>query len=420
MEPRRVPLAPLALGVALVLQLAAVDPALAAPGDLDTTFSTDGIAIADFGNYDAAMGVVVQSNGRIVVSGNTYGGDMALIRYLASGTKDQSYGHHGKVRTPFGLAHLTLASGASAIQADDKVVVVGGQNLQTVTSTDFVVLRYTKQGALDGSFGDDGMVVTDVSSNDDANDVAIQPDRKIVAAGTEITGGGNDANFEVARYLTNGDLDLKFDGDGIRVIDLGGYDHLEGLALQPDGKMILAGVTSGPDILVARIRPRGALDPTFGGGDGYVTLDLGGSEFANDVAVQPDGKIVVVGSSGRGLTVIRFLSDGTFDGDFGSSGIVIVPISGEYPKARAVDVQPDGKIVTVGDVSETELLLVRFLDDGTRDTTFGTNGIVRTDLGDIYEIANAMAIQPDGAIVVAGDRGPGTDDDFLTCRYLGA
>lgn len=92
--------------------------------------------------------------------------------------------------------------------------------------------------------------------------------------------------------------------------------------------MVLVGTTSGPDMLVARIRPRGALDTTFGGGDGYVTLDLTGAEIAYDVTVQPDGKIVVAGRSPRGLTVVRFLSDGSFDGDFGGvSGIVFVPVS---------------------------------------------------------------------------------------------
>lgn len=421
MEPRRGPLLPLALVVALALPFAAVDPALAAAGDLDTTFSADGIATADFGNYEAAMGVVVQSNGRIVVSGNTYDGYMALTRYLPDGTKDMSYGHHGKVRTPFGLAHLSVEAGASALQSDEKLVVVGGQNLQTATSADFVVVRYTKKGVLDETFGSDGKVVTDVSSNDGAIDVAIQPNGMIVVAGREITGGGNDANFEVVRYTSKGDLDPKFDHDGIRVIDFGGYDYLEGIALQPDGKMVLVGTTSGPDMLVARIRPRGALDTTFGGGDGYVTLDLAGAEIAYDVTVQPDGKIVVAGRSPRGLTVVRFLSDGSFDGDFGGlSGIVFVPVTGEFPKARAVELQPDGKIVVVGDVSETEVLVLRLLGDGSRDATFGTNGLVRTDLGDVMEIGHAMAIQANGAIIVAGERGPGSDNDFVTCRYLGA
>jgi uncharacterized delta-60 repeat protein len=420
MEPRRAPLVCLAVGAVLVLQFVAVDPVFAAAGDLDTTFSANGIVTADFGGYEAAMGIVVQSNGRIVVTGNTDDGSIALIRYLADGTKDESYGHQGKVRTPFGLGSLSVESGASAIQADNKVVVVGSQNLQTATSCDFVVLRYTKQGALDHAFGHEGKVVTNFSGCDVANDVAIQPDGKIVAAGAQITDGGNEANFEVSRYLSNGDLDPKFDGDGKRVIDFGGYDFPEGLALQPDGKIVLVGSSGDLDILVARLRPRGTLDTSFGGGDGYATLNLGGADYAFDVAVQPDGKIVVAGSSGRGLTVVRFLSDGTLDGDFGPNGIVFVPISGEFVHAQAVTLQADGKIVTGGDVSDTELLVVRFLDDGARDSTFGTNGVVRTDLGEAVEMGYAMAIQPDGAILLAGEEGDGSDDDFVTCRYLGA
>jgi uncharacterized delta-60 repeat protein len=425
MGPRRTPLLPLALGVALALPFAAAGPAFATAGDLDVTFSTDGIATADFGSYDAAMGVVVLGNGRIVVTGYTYDGEIALVRYLPDGSKDQGFGSHGKITTLVGNGSISNSSGASAVQDDNKVVVVGGRNLQTSTSSDFVVLRYTKRGALDDTFGGDGKVVTHFGDNEAAYDVAIQPDGKIVAAGHQLTDGGNDQNVAVARYRPDGDLDPKFDDDGKRIVDFGAYDALEAVALQADGKIVLVGSTwqqgsNGSDILVARIRPRGALDTTFGGGDGYVTLDLGGTEDARDVAIQPDGGIVVAGIAGRGITVIRYRPDGTLDDTLGVNGVVFVPIADVEEGPEAVALQSDGKIVIGGTLSETELFLLRLLGDGTRDITVGTNGLARTDLGDAIEHGYAMAIQPDGAILLVGDRGTGNDNDFVTCRFLGA
>jgi uncharacterized delta-60 repeat protein len=314
-----------------------------------------------------------------------------------------------------GKAQLPQAGNGSptsiAVQPDGKVVMAG--------SPGFVLNRVGADGAPDRSFGDDGVVTTEFPGGASAYAVALQPDGRIVAAG-EANG-----RFALARYLPDGRLDDSFSGDGRAVTDLSGY--IDALAVQPDGRVVGAGLGIGAGFALARFNPDGSLDDSFSG-DGKLLLHLRGGGLARGLALAPDGGIVVAGSSSDAgpppddrIAVARLKPDGTPDPLFSGDGILTARYAPNGDGARDVIVQPDGRIVTAGfgfvpvqgGDERAKFELVRFMPDGKLDPTF-SGGIVRTRIrGDAY--GWALALQPDGKIVAAGESG----DDFALARYNG-
>lgn len=220
-------------------------------------------------------------------------------------------------------------------------------------------------GDLDLSFSGDGSQTTDFGGDDRASGVALQPDGKIVAVGASAVDGPSAEDFVLARYNTDGSLDMTFSGDGRQTTEFAGArGSARDVALQADGKIIVVGTSSDPDpdadgfvFAVARYNPDGSLDTTFSG-DGRQTTELvdlfaGGQAAA--VAIQPDGKIVAVGhetgggSSGGDFAVVRYNTDGSLDASFSADGIQITDTSGEG-FAGDVAVQPNGRIVVVGSI----------------------------------------------------------------------
>ena len=227
--------------------------------------------------------------------------------------------------------------------------------------------------------------------------------------------GGPGQNFTLARYDPDGSLDPSFGTGGMVASEVGGtISRGRALALQPDGKIVVVGYTwiglglNYWDFGLARYNPDGSLDVTFGT-DGVVTTDfVGGFDAAEEVVLQPDGRIVVVGSAelipgnfvSRDFAVARYNTNGSLDTTFGNGGKVTSPL-GEIDSASSVVVQPDGKIVAGGGGALTiDFALVRYNTDGTLDPTFGSGGMVTTDLGGSDYAA--LALQPDGRIVAAG------------------
>jgi uncharacterized delta-60 repeat protein len=219
-----------------------------------------------------------------------------------------------------------------------------------------------------------------------------------------------------------GDLDPTFGGDGKVTTNFRSGEELRNVAIDADGKIVVAGCTGGhgSPIALARYNPNGTLDTSFGGG-GKVTTDLAhkGGDCALDVAIQDDGKIVAAGHSGFGgphakFAVVRYRPDGTLDKTFGGDGWVSTDFTPDSDFAAAVAIQADGKIIAAGQSgvfgANTMFALARYNPDGTRDTTFGEHGQVTTDFTGGDDGANAVGLQSDGKIVVAG--GAGTDSDF--------
>ncbi len=339
---------------------------------------------------------------------------MQIMLWGRAGDLDSTFGNDGKVTTDFGSSNDRAQS--VAIQSDGKIVAAGFSDNRN--NSDFAVVRYDTDGSLDSTFGGDGIVTTAVGGRDDtAYSIAIQNDGKIVAVGFS-DNHRNNSDFAVVRYDTDGSLDSTFGGDGIVTTDFGrnNNDTAFSIAIQNDGKIVVGG-KSNYNFIVARYNTDGSLDSTFGWG-GKVLTDVGLDEHGCSVAIQNDGKIVAAGSGWNGsdweFAVVRYNTDGSLDSTFGSDGIVTTDFGGGWENSHSVAIQNDGKIV-VGGESNYDFIVVRYNTDGSLDSSFGGDGIVRTAVGSGYDSAQGVAIQSDGKIIAAGGR----SYDFAVVRYLG-
>ncbi len=287
-------------------------------------------------------------------------------------------------------------------------------------------------GDLDPSFGTNGKVITNVSgcsncpeSASSANAAAIQTDGKIVAAGFSSTFG---PGIALARYNLDGSLDTTFGSSGIVNIVLVPGGSANAVAIDTEGKIVVAGVSTvrdsgSQDFTLIKLNSDGSLDTSFGSG-GIVTTNFGdrNSDSANAIAIQSDGKIVAAGSSFfNGLSdfaLARYNTDGSLDTSFGTGGKVLTDFNnGSNDVVNAVAIQIDGRIVLAGFSNAIDpsgfpagdFALARYNTDGILDTSFGTEGKVLTNFifiaapsngGD--DAANGVAIQKDGKILAAG------------------
>ena len=374
-------------------------PALTDPGDLDPSFGPGGRVLTDLGGGDGASALVVQPDGKVVAAGGSTV-NFALARYHPDGSLDNSFGNAGVVLTDFGAPSRAQAL---LLQSDTKLVAAGA----TGDNHDFALARYHPDGSLDSSFGNGGLVVTDLGGGTDdagAFTLVVQPDGKLVVA------GASTENFALARYHPDGSLDSGFGNGGVVLTDFGAASGADALILQPDAKLVAAGRISllgGGDFALARYNTDGRLDSSFDG-DGRVLTDLGGP--ARALLLQPDGKLVAAGGSFTDFALVRYNPNGSLDTAFGDAGLVLTDF-GPSGEAFALGGQPDGKLVAAGG-SSGNFALVRYNPDGGRDTSFGDGGLVRTDLSGS---ARALVLQPDGKLVAAGSSGR----FFALARYFG-
>jgi len=423
MAPKPLIHAFLALGASFAL-LVGPSADAAKPGALDTTFGRAGKVITDFGRIDSIYDIAVQPNGKIVAVGDSYergtpNDTFALTRYTRTGALDQTFGIGGKVTTDFG--RTSSGAFAVAVQPDGRIVAAGG------AGGDIALARYDANGSLDPTFGKGGMVLTDLpSSREAALALLLQPDGKLVVSGS-IFQRGSYGDFLIARYTASGALDQSFGNGGTVSTDIQ-PDFLDlgyGVALAPRGKIVVAGWglpegASGPGVIdLARYNPDGSLDTSFGG-DGTVVSRPDEDSGAHSVVVQPDGKLVVAGFIGlSGLAIVRYTASGVLD---------LVTTVGPGP-GYATDLvrQPDGKLVAAGvrGVSDTDsnFVIARFKRSGFPDRSFH-GGHTTTDMGG-SDIAQAVALQADGRIVVGGSTGQLKDGitqsgDFALARYIAA
>jgi uncharacterized delta-60 repeat protein len=372
---------------------------------------------------DRAHALGIQADGKFVLAGfatDALGNsDIALARYNADGTLDPTFGVGGKVITPVTASSSNNAN-ALAIQPDGRIVIAGS----TFVSGFFqvVVLRYNPDGSLDLTFDTDGIVTANPNpGNDTGEGVAIQPDGKIVVAGTNYTGPSGD--FLVLRFNADGSPDTGFDADGFVLTSFGAeMDSIEDVALQADGKIVVAGYTASGgnfNIAVARYNTNGSLDTGFDT-DGTLISPVGtGNDFASSVAIQADGKIVVGGQAIMGtafdFAVVRYNVDGSLDTTFDTDGIVTTAIGPTFDIGASLLIQPDGKIVLGGrsnSGSLIDLAFVRYNVDGSLDTTFDTDGKLTVTFGTGNAQANDIGILPNGKLVAACEVDTGADLDF--------
>jgi uncharacterized delta-60 repeat protein len=415
--------------IAATLVASSATPAWAQAGTLDATFSGDGWVATDFTRevdfaYDVAIS---ETDGTIVAAGQAggAGGRFALVRYTATGALDPTFGGDGRVVTNFtsGIHGLDRAFGV-ALQADGKIVAAGAA---AGAGGRVALARYNANGSLDTTFSGDGKVMTNFSPGDDfAWTVAIQPsDQKIVVAGGA---GGPSERFLVARYNPSGALDTTFSADGRVLTDFTRrYDYVDAIVIQEDGKIVVVGAADyfgASRYALARYDPNGALDATFSV-DGKNTTTFPGTRYsaAFGVAIQADGKIVVGGQAGLPgrMAVVRYGPSGVLDPTFSGDGRVTTEFTNGDDYADEVMVQADGKIVAVGSTNffgrDSSFALARFHTGGALDTTFSADGKVTTNLTRKVDWATGAVLQPvDGNIVVVGRSG----GRFAAARYLAA
>jgi len=394
---------------ALLVLLTSAAPAPALPGQLDPSFDGDGIKVLDRLGLYYARAVLIQPDGKLVVAANPANGPgaFAIARLHPDGAADTSFDDDGVAYVGFRPGDFARAV---ALQPDGKLVVAG------TSIDDIAVARLHPNGALDTSFDGDGKKIIDYGGLDHGYDVVVQPDGKIVVAGY----GGPNTALAVARLEPDGSFDTTFDGDGIAGVDLGGGETGEAVALQPDGKIVAAGfATVNSDILVARFNRTGPADMTYDpdfGLAGLRSIDYAGGEAAGDVLVQPDGKLLIVGSGGSdtALAVTRLNPDGSFDTSFDNDGTSGADFGGRET-GRAALLQPDGKVVLVGSTSlNDDIAVARLHPNGALDSSFTADGRTTINIGG-HDYAYAAALQADGRIVIAGD----TTDGALIARLQG-
>lgn len=335
------------------------DRRLLVAGALDSTFGTAGKVITPItaANDDIGRAIIAQPDGKLVVAGYSQIGtgntEFSALRYNANGTLDTTFASAGKFSSAFSGLHEQ--GKAIAIQNDNKLVIAG--DVSNGSSFDFGLIRLNANGTLDTSFGVNGLRTTGIGPGvDSANAVAIDATGRILVAGSAFNAGSLD--FAVARYTSSGALDTTYGSSGKAVISIGsGDDVIHGIALQADGKLVVVGssIQGGtPDFAVARLDANGALDTSFDG-DGKLTLAYGtSSDIAYAVTIQPDGRILVGGSAKVNsntdfdFAVARLTSNGALDTFFDGDGKATAAVGTSDDEAYAITLQPNGQVVLAG------------------------------------------------------------------------
>jgi uncharacterized repeat protein (TIGR01451 family)/uncharacterized delta-60 repeat protein len=441
--------------------------AQASGGSLDPTFNAlggkPGTTITNFnGSQDAAHGVAIDNQGRIIAAGQAQNGahsHFALARYTTAGLLDGSFGVAltGKVVTDLlGGNTKDDVGNAVAIDSQQRIVVVGRTNLGG--TFDFAVARYTAIGELDLNFnalGTPGYVVTNFGGSlDEAFAVAIDDVDRIVVVGKTNAGGNND--FAVARYTTAGVLDTTFNSTGTLPgtlttdIVANNSDEAHAVAIDHNLRIVVAGL-SGLDIAVARYFADGQPDTSLNNFGKLITdfgletgcTDSNRADAANAIAIDTNNNIVVagradkvegpncIGPSRALFAIARYLgTTGELDSSFDANGRKTVEFDSD-DRANGLAIDANGRIIVVGKTEdefddEQDFAIARLTSAGATDTTFGIGGKVRTSFANINtnnslsrDEAFAVAIDGNGRFVVVGQSNPDGNFDFAVARYLG-
>jgi uncharacterized delta-60 repeat protein len=413
-----------------------------ADGSIDTSFGDEGLVMNDYytvansqGWNSDVLNIKVLDDGKILTYGGAYlgyGGLTVLARYNYDGSLDTAFGNNG---------HLSCVSSPIAgtnsflIQPDGKIVVLGVQYLQPgngVYISNFVVERFTEDGAIDTSFGTDGIVITSFGSGyNTPRAIALQSDGKIVAIGVTF-----DNKFALARYTVDGALDTTFDGDGKVMTSFGAgtYAWANFVSVHADGKILVAGTswnftgTTVTNFSLARYNVNGSLDTSFGT-DGKATSPFDANDPSyniTSVAKQPDGKLLVTTSAypygsyddPDDFVVRRYNSNATVDPSFGMNGKVSTTYQEGYNQAKMATFQPDGKIVVAGfshpSLSEqNDFNVIRYESNGTLDTSFDSDGMVITAFDSTNDESSILLIQPDNKLIAIGTKRNFTSNGYF-------
>ena len=374
-------------------------------------------------NNDAAYAITALNTGNILVAGYSQtaaSSDFILLRYTNNGQLDPQFSGDGKTTTSF--SELDDISRALAVQTNGKIIVVGSTD--NGHDSDFALARYHSNGRLDTSFGNGGKITSSLGTgDDDAYAVSVVAGGKIIVAGT--SDNGNNSDFALIRYNTDGSLDTSFSNDGKITTDFGASeDNANAMRVQTDGKILVSGTSHGLGgirFALARYNSDGSLDTSFND-TGKLTTSLAPfDDRAYALSLQEDGKILVAGESWNGsnnnFAVVRYLSNGQLDDSFANHGKLITALNPSYDSARAMQLQSDGKIVVAGfstAANHSQILLIRYNSDGSLDTSFGNNGKTSAEWNDFDTYGYALSLQTDGKILVAGTSNTDNQEQIIS------
>jgi uncharacterized delta-60 repeat protein len=406
-------------------------------GSLDSTFSGDGITVIPVGEYDdQATSVDIQEDGRIVVAGFSNNEpfefsdtlvDFSAIRLNPDGSLDTSFGVYGKIIIPAGRQADRVAD--IAIQPDGKILLAG--EAYNGTDSEFAVIRLNYNGSLDNTFDNDGKVLADiVTGPDHLSSMSLQNDGKILLAGS------GESDYLVVRLITDGSFDSSFANDGKLTIDVGSmFDYANDITTDSSGKILAAGYSStGPgrygfsnDFSVVRLHPDGTPDSTFSE-DGKLIIPIGPINGSIDegkcITTDKTGSIYIAGSTALNLenvdfAVVKLNVNGIVDSTFSADGIQSFQVGNANDIATASAVLPEGKIIVGGysqGIDGDDFSVLKLMPDGSPDSSFGNSGKLYYDLGSFADHAEALAVQQDGKILLAGSVRDSLNTDFAVVR----
>jgi uncharacterized delta-60 repeat protein len=422
------------------------DPSGPKAGTLDPAFGDGGMVVTDF-SEESIRAIAIQPDGKLVVVGGYAEpenpvfafSDFVVARYHPDGRLDETFGDGGRIVTDLAGEPISGESAVDVAILPDGRILVAGNCLHgygpLASQSDFAIVLYTPDGSLDPTFGAGGIVLTDFRGrNEELCGLAVQPDGRIIAAGNALV--KNRWNYALARYTPDGVLDETFGSGGKVLVDVGEESYLQAVALQPDGRILVAGDaphasgSDDTDFAVIRFSQDGRRDKRFGEG-GVARVDFFGlGERASGLAIQDDGRIVVVGTTmRRSIThepaVARLRSDGSLDRSFGGNGKVALESPSTLDGASAVLLQPDGRILVgsretiwlPGLPFEGVFAIARLNPNGRLDRTFGDKGWARTDFPGWNDALYGLALAPGGQIMAAGTTGATFAGDFALACY---
>jgi uncharacterized delta-60 repeat protein/gliding motility-associated-like protein len=406
-------------------------------GELDPTFGTGGKVSVDFSNdRDEAFTIKVQNDQKLVIAGlskESGNNDFSLTRLNPDGSMDNSFGENGKVVHSLGQYSDFISD--IGFQSDGKIIAIGNSNMinaaSEVTSV-IAVCRYNIDGTLDNTFGNNGKVTYDLSrAYNIANAGYIQSDDKIIVVG--YTGLNGSRNFFVVRLNPDGSLDNSFGVGGQKVIDFGGFDYeAKSVSVSNDGKIYAAGYsldnnTFRSEIAICCLNSDGSFHSNFAN-NGELILSLGGiGSEASGIGITSSNEIIVSGynatAAADNFALVKLSSSGKLMNSFGGTGIVFTNLGSNSSQSRSMVIQPDDKIIVSGynvpnNSIQADFATVRYNSDGSIDEKFGNKGIAITDFFGSDDMLNAVVLQQDGKVVVAGYVFNGTSNDFGIARYL--
>ena len=439
-------------GIALAGLLLAVFATLAhaAPGDLDLSFGSGfGKVLLPRAGSDGATAVAVQPDRKILISGNCRASsganppwEFCVVRLSESGAPDPTFGVNGVATVEVPGSSVFPTTNGIALLGSGKIVL-GGSCFDSALQRDQLCLtRLHSDGTLDTTYGTNGLAKIGWGTQFIfARSLATQVDDQVVIGATCEPPAASQWSLCALRVTPNGQLDTTFGvagGASALILD---HNEAGGIAIQPDGKIVLSGrcesaVALSPYLFCAvRLLANGQTDPSFGvNGSGIVSYVVGsntGDSANSALLIQRDGKIVLGGrcrtsaSASLSFCLLRLHVNGTVDNSYGATGLLIAIDTNIEAEVNSMALQPDGKIVLGGTCTVTtdptlrDFCLARIHEDGALDKSFSGDGKVVTPIGSGKDGISALALQPDGKVIAVGNCDTGADSDYCIARYDG-